>query len=170
MCCIDRTDRNVLSQSIYDKGNASNGLLYKYEELQTTLRVLLRTQEEYKRIMESKFECNIKQQIQPILERLKKSSLSTHQLSLIHLIEKQISHIVSAFSLKLSSKYFGLTPTEIRIAGLIRDGLTSKEIAEILIVSKECVDFHRNNIRKKLGISGKKANMRSFLLNITKGG
>lgn len=44
-----------------------------------------------------------------------------------------------------------LTPREWEVAKLLAQGLTSKEIAEILAISKKTVDFHRGNIRRKLG-------------------
>ena len=58
----------------------------------------------------------------------------------------------------------GLTPTEIQVAALIRDGKASKDIAEVLHVSEKAVEFHRNNIRRKLNITNKKENLRSHLL------
>ena len=60
----------------------------------------------------------------------------------------------------LRLEYYSLTPIEIQVAGLVKEGKTSKETAELLSVSKECVDFHRNNIRKKRGLNKKKANLR----------
>lgn len=42
-----------------------------------------------------------------------------------------------------------LTPREWEVAKLLAQGLTSKEIAETLSISKKAVDFHRGNIRKK---------------------
>ncbi|AQG81661.1 response regulator transcription factor [Spirosoma montaniterrae] len=47
---------------------------------------------------------------------------------------------------------FGLTPTEIKIIGLIRQGLSSQQIAGQLFVSFETVRSHRKNIYRKLNI------------------
>jgi DNA-binding CsgD family transcriptional regulator len=163
MCCIDRTDRNLMERALEREGMAPSGLIRAYDELKTTLRVLMRAQEEERRLIESKVAYNVKQQLKPLLKRMKSEKLSALQGRIIETIEAQIDSIVSPFSMKLSSPYFGLTPREIRVAGLVKDGLTSKEIAEILNVTKECIDFHRNSIRGKLGIKGKKTNIRTHL-------
>ncbi|MBT8342252.1 MAG: helix-turn-helix transcriptional regulator [Desulfatitalea sp.] len=41
------------------------------------------------------------------------------------------------------------------IAALIKEGLRSKEIADILFISEHAVSFHRQSIRKKLGLHNK---------------
>ena len=69
----------------------------------------------------------------------------------------------SPLSKTLHSRYLNLTPKEIRVASLIKEGRTTKEIAELLGMSVAAIDFHRNNIRKKLGLRNKKANLISHL-------
>ena len=53
-----------------------------------------------------------------------------------------------------------------QIASLIKEGRSSEEIAKTLVVSKKTVDFHRANIRKKLGLhteTGERTNLMSYL-------
>jgi DNA-binding CsgD family transcriptional regulator len=57
------------------------------------------------------------------------------------------------------------TPMEIQISHLVRAGRTNKEIARILTIAPRTVGFHRENIRRKLGINNKKVNLRSVLLS-----
>ena len=68
--------------------------------------------------------------------------------------------------MKLSTALHNLTFSEIEVANFIREGKTSKEIAELLKISKDTVDTHRQNIRKKLGMNGKKQNLQSYLLSL----
>ncbi len=56
-----------------------------------------------------------------------------------------------------------LTPQETRLCDLIRAGLTSKEIAEVMGISPATVVVHRANIRKKLGLVGSDDNLATYL-------
>jgi DNA-binding CsgD family transcriptional regulator len=66
----------------------------------------------------------------------------------------------------LSSKYLKLTPTEIRVANLVKEGKTTKDIAEIMNLAKKTIDSYRENIRRKLGLKNKKTNLRTHLLSV----
>ena len=61
---------------------------------------------------------------------------------------------------------YRLTHTEQEVAIFILQGLSSKEIAHRLFISKKAVDFHRHNIRKKLGLIGKRLSINDFLQNL----
>ena len=59
-----------------------------------------------------------------------------------------------------------LTPLESRVADLIRQGRTSKEIARLLGITVRGVTFHRGNIRRKLGIRNQKKNLQTSLSDL----
>lgn len=57
-----------------------------------------------------------------------------------------------------------LTPTEMRVCRLIQAGNSTKDIARSLNLSEETVQTHRKNIRKKLGLRGRDANLYTHLV------
>ena len=59
-----------------------------------------------------------------------------------------------------------LTPMEMRIAAMIKDGLKSDDIANLQFISLDTVKTHRGNIRKKLGLKNKQINLTSYLKSI----
>jgi DNA-binding CsgD family transcriptional regulator len=134
------------------------------EEANTALKVLLKRRDEDKRELEEKVLFNVKELIHPFIEKLKASSLDASQTAYVNILESNLDDIIAPFSRRLSSGYLGLTPTEIQVANLVRQGRTTKEIAALLNLSKETIDSHRKNIRKKIGIKNKKANLRTHLM------
>ncbi len=136
------------------------------EQTNTALKVLLKRRDEDRIELEDKMVLNVKELVLPFLEELKKRRLNEGQEALAEVIEYNLNDIISPFVRKLSSKFYNLTPTEIRIANLIKQGKVTKEIAEQLKISPRTIDIHRYHIRKKLGINTKKANLRTHLLSI----
>ena len=50
---------------------------------------------------------------------------------------------------------------------MVMFGKTTKDIAKALSRETSTIDFHRNNIRRKLGLEGRDQNLRSHLLSIS---
>jgi DNA-binding CsgD family transcriptional regulator len=97
---------------------------------------------------------------------LKSTRLDSKQSTYVDIIQSHINSVVSPFLQKLSSKYRDFTPKEIQVATLIKEGKSTKEIAEISSVSTRAIEFHRDNIRAKLGLKNKKVNLRTALLSL----
>ena len=137
------------------------------EEANTALKVILRQREEDKRMLEEKVVANVQQLCTPYIEKLGTTRLDARQKAYLEIISEQLKEIISPFLQKMSSLNLVLTPTELHVASLVKAGRATKEIAEILSVTTNAVDFHRKNIRKKLGLSNRKTNLRSYLLSLS---
>jgi len=137
------------------------------EELNTALKILLKQREYDKNELEERVLTNVKQLILPYIEKLKKVNIEDREIAYVNIVESNLKDITSSFSNRLSSKYLNFTPREIQIANLIKEGRTTKEIADILNTSPGTVDFHRDNIRTKLNLKKSKANLRSYLLTLS---
>jgi PAS domain S-box-containing protein len=135
------------------------------EEINTAMKVLLKKRQEDKKEIEDNVMTNVKKLVVPYFEKIKKTELDDRQEAFLSIIESNLNEIISPFTRQMSLKYFNLTPTEIRIANLIRYGSPSKKIAELMNVSPRTIDTHRKNIRRKIGLQGQRGNLRSYLLS-----
>ena len=155
----DVTERKRAEKEILDKSKA-------LEELNTALKVLIDHYKNDQRELEESIVANIKVRIIPYVEKLKQTRLDVGQSALLEIIERSFRDISSPFLKLISSEHFRFTPKEIEIISLIKEGKTTKEIAQILRIGKRTADSYRDNIRSKLGLTKKKVNLRTYLLSI----
>lgn len=137
------------------------------EEANIALRVLLKQREEDKLELEKKVLTNVKDLVMPYVEKLKNSRLRPKDKTLVEIIETHLNDVISPLLQSFANAKILLTPQEMQVAGLVKDGKTSKEIASVLNVSETTVNFHRKNLRVKFGLTNQKTNLRSYLLSIT---
>jgi PAS domain S-box-containing protein len=135
-------------------------------EMNTTLRVLLTERSKDKEQLEERVLHNVKELVLPYIEKLNQTHLDPKQKSLVNILTSSLHDITSTFSRSLPIKYLNLTPSEIQIANLLKQGKTTKEISELLNLSGRTIETHRKNIRKKLGLKNSKTNLRSHLLAV----
>jgi PAS domain S-box-containing protein len=136
-------------------------------EVNAAMKVLLRQSSESKKELEAKVLANLKDLVIPHLEELEIQLAGTRSKTLVNVIKSNLEQITSPFSQSLSLGLDRLTPREIQIADLVRNGRTNKEIAELLCISRRTVESYRDKLRTKLKIKNKKANLRSYLLSRT---
>jgi hypothetical protein len=105
------------------------------EETITALKVLLKQRDVDRQELEERFVSNIQEMIFPYINKLSEANLRSEHKTLINIINLHINDIMSPLLKKLSSKYFNLTPQEIRVASLVKSGNTSKDISHIFSVS-----------------------------------
>ena len=134
------------------------------EEVNIALRVLLKYRYDEKRRLEEDVGNNLRKLVTPYLERLAASPVSSEQKALLEIIESNLQEITSNFASVLSSSQVGLTRRELEVARMVQQGSSSTQIAVTLGISRNAVGFHRRNIREKLGIKGRKINLRGYLM------
>ena len=156
---------DLLEQRVEERTQELQMKSENLEEMNTALKVLLKKREEDKFELEEKVIYNIKEMVQPFLEKLGRTRLDNRQRTFLEILESNLDDIVSPFARKLSTRYLNLTPSEIQIANLVKQGKTTKEIAELLSLSTRTIESHRDSIRKKLGIKNQKANLRTHLMS-----
>ncbi len=161
----DITKRKRAEQALLERERELEVKTGNLEEVNTALRVLLKRREEDKRELEEKVLFNVRELVVPYLEKLKNSGLDERQDACVDILESNLNDITSPFSRRLSFLYLNFTPAEMQVASLVKHGKTTKEIAKFLNVSTQTVDSHRKNIRKKMGMRNRKANLRTRLLS-----
>jgi len=163
----ERAERKMAEEALKKREQALELISRSLEEANTALKVLLQHREEDKAILEEQVLANVRKLVLPYLENLKHLNLNENQAAQVKIIEENIKKIVSPFLRNLTSNYLDLTPREIQVANLVKEGKTTKEMTEILNISATAVDFHRKNLRSKFGIKNKKTNLMAFLSSLS---
>ena len=163
---IDITDRKRAEEALLASTEELKTKTRALEEMNAALRVLLKQREEDKNDLEERILASVKELVIPHLGELKKCLSGQTELTHVHILESNLQGIISPFAQKLSTQFLHLTQKEIQIANLIKEGKTTKEIARFMNLSKFAIDTHRAHLRSKLGLTNKKANLRTYLSSI----
>ena len=126
------------------------------------LTLLARNIDKKRQETEARFARHVSSKIIPVIEALKNDKISPkHQIEL-DVILTSLKEITPGLN-QNSGILFNLSPSELRIATMIKEGLTSPEIARLLNISLDTVKSHRRSIRKKLNINKSHINLISYL-------
>lgn len=113
-----------------------------------------------KKRMKENIKVNIERVVFPILEKMKKENES-HKYA--DLLKNHLKNLTSTYGINITNGRIKLTPREIEICNMVKAALSTKEIAGILDVSIQTVEWHRKKIRQKLGIVNHRINLGSYL-------
>ena len=132
------------------------------QEANIALRTVLSRLEEEKKEIKASVALNIQKVIMPIVFELE-LEVTGRQRSYVTLLRRSLQEIASPFLTHISRDHVQLTPVEIAIGTMIRNGLSTKEIAQLRCISPATVRRHRENVRRKLGLRNRKANLATYL-------
>jgi PAS domain S-box-containing protein len=158
------THRERLEELVKERTTDLENKTQILEELNAATRALLRQREEDRKELEERFVANTKNLILPYAEKMKRTHLDERQLSYLSIMETHFNEIMSPLMRTMQQRNF--TPTESQVAALIKDGKTTKEIADIMGIAPSSIDTHRKSIRKKLGLRNTKVNLQSHLRSL----
>ena len=139
--CTDITAHKLLEEQLRDTN--------------TALRVVLQQVNDDKAELEKRVMANLELLIVPTLDRLERQLRARPEVEFVEALRENLAEILRPFASRLSSPGDGaqsLTRRELEVAGYVRLGKTTDQIAEIMRLSRSAVEFHRGNIRRKLGL------------------
>lgn len=156
---LDVTDKKLLEQEL--KNHTEN-----LEDANIALRVVMNQRNIDQKDFEEKLQTNINELVLPYVKKIKQVDPDDRIKKYMSILEKNLQDVLSPFMRDFQSAYKNLTPQEIHIVDMIRNGKSSKDIAKILNASEHTIMTHRNNIRKKLRLVNSKTNLRSHILSL----
>lgn len=161
---IDVTEKHRFRAELKKSLNTIKNHSKRQKELNAALNVLLIKRDRDKLELEQSILLNINEMVTPYLKKLQESKLGLDQQTLLGLVQSNLNEVTSKLTMKLTIPQLGLSPAEIKVANYVKQGKNSKEIALLLGLSHKTIKNQRIAVRNKLGITGKKINLRSYLL------
>jgi DNA-binding CsgD family transcriptional regulator len=132
------------------------------QESNSALRIVLARIEQEKQEIHRDIKMNVEKILMPILHALA-LQLSPAQIKYMEILQTNLEEITSPFISQLSHSYHSMTPTEVAICNMIRNGMRTKEIADMRGISEATINRHREKIRRKLKITNQDVNLATFL-------
>lgn len=123
--------------------------------------ILAQIEIEKKRIKEDVL-INVDKVLLPVLKKMRRRGTQLDK-KYIDILENNLQDLTASFGRSVSQEKLRLSPREVEIANLIKSGVSSKEISQMLNISFKTVETHRNKIRKKFGIRNKDINLTTYL-------
>jgi DNA-binding CsgD family transcriptional regulator len=163
----DITALKLTEEALRRSRKALNDQAQSLEESNIALKVLLNQRDLDRQELERKVLSNVKGLVLPYVEKLKGARLKPRERTLVEIVDTHLQDIISPLLQNIANADILLTPREMHIAALIKDGQSSKEIAEVLHISEATVNFHRKNLRIKFGLQNRRVNLRSYLLSMS---
>ncbi|HEX7540425.1 MAG TPA: helix-turn-helix domain-containing protein [Syntrophales bacterium] len=136
------------------------------QEANAALRAVLAKIEDEKKQIYRDMQVNIEKVIMPILHALS-VEVPKAQRKYVEILRNSLEETTSPFISKVVNHYHSLSPTEISVCNMIRNGMRTKDIAHLRGVSAATVNRHRENIRKKLRITNDQVNLATYLQSLT---
>jgi len=135
------------------------------QEANVALRAVLSGIEDEKKRIHENMQVNIDKGVMPILHALT-PGVDKSKRKYLDILKTNLEEITSPFTSQVLGHLRALTPTEVNICNMIRNGMRTKEIAQLRGVSTATINRHREHIRRKLNITNRQINLASYLQSL----
>lgn len=164
----DITDRKNMEEALKASEKTLRRQKKSLEEKNTALKEVLKQIGIEKKAIKDQVVANVEELLIPIVNKLRLESSSIEE-KYLNLFARTLEKVASSFGQQISRISLKLTNREIEICNMVKTGLSSKEIAELLRISLDTVGVHRNSIRKKLNLIESKQNLSAYLKSLMAG-
>ena len=130
------------------------------EEKSAALKELFSLVEQEKKDYSERITANVERVVMPALAKIRAENGQNVQ---VEMLLRALSDLMSSFGRKLEVSGARLTPREVEVCEMVKNGLSSKEISQTLNIAVHTVEKHRRMARNKLGLANKGVNLRSYL-------
>ena len=162
----DITERKRYQAELEAKENELKQKNQSLQEANTALNVLIKKVEEHRALYEETLRDNLNKIAMPCLQRAREKTKDKAAAEELRLLEDSLGSIFAPYPHSLAAECPRLTSTEIDVANFIVQGKRTKEIADVLKVTPKAIEVHRNNLRRKFGLTDRKAGLRTHLLSL----
>ncbi len=132
-------------------------------EMYVTLRNLMKAFEKEKSGIEKTISYKLEKIILPGLEKIHQEPSVEVRNTYVNVLREELISLTRGFAHQLDGRLLALSRTEMKVCQLIKIGYSSKEIAIKMNLAYDTIQTHRKNIRRKLGLRGRKINLYSLL-------
>ena len=156
----DITDRKAQEEALIKSQSQLREQKKELEQKNIALgEIIARVEVDKKRIKDD-IALNVQRVLFPLLDKWDCKDDST---TIVEVLRHHLTELTSPYGTQITEKTAHLTPREVEICNMIKAGLHSRDIAQLLKISTATVERHRKNIRKKLNLTNRDVNLATFL-------
>lgn len=159
----DVTAQMHSEQALFNREQELREKSQTLEDINTALNVVLNQKSSPQNDLKSTMYINLRDLILPHLDELEAALRTGAQNVCLNTVRAGLKHMAELCRNDLTLADLNLTNRERQLAEMIKNDMTSSRIAAKLGLSESAVEFHRNNIRRKLGIAKQRVNLKTYL-------
>lgn len=158
----DVTALRRAEEALAAKESQLTGQAASLADANTALEVLLAKRRQDLQSHKARTRQDLERLLLPYLELLGQAELGPREANLVAILRRHLAELLGPPA-SGAEALAALSPAERQVAELVRQGRTSREIGGVLGVSPSAVQFHRDSIRRKLGLKHSRRNLRLHL-------